>query len=86
MEPFEVLVEMIHSENYPENWGPPQIVKVFRHSKRRNERQEHAPTARRRCLILKDSGEGIYPPLKAKKGGQVKLTHLYSKSDGNAVR
>jgi hypothetical protein len=32
MEPFEVLVEMIRSNRYPTIGGPPQIIKVYRHS------------------------------------------------------
>ncbi len=32
MEPFEVLVEMIRNNGYPTIGGPPQIVKVYRHS------------------------------------------------------
>jgi len=32
MEPFEVLVEMIRSKKYPTIGGPPQIIKIYRHS------------------------------------------------------
>jgi hypothetical protein len=32
MEPLEVLVEFIRNEEYPTIGGPPQIVKIYRHS------------------------------------------------------
>ena len=32
MEPFEVLVEFIRSGRYPSIGGPPQVVKIYRHS------------------------------------------------------
>lgn len=32
MEPFEVLVEMIRSNDYPTIGGPPQLIKIYRHA------------------------------------------------------